>query len=83
MTIRPHKAFAVDETVSETVSETVNRQAKILAILAENPKITVRQIVEIFDLSRTTVSRELRSLKQANRIRRVGSDKSGHWHVVE
>ena len=35
------------------------------------------------NVSERTIYRELAALKQMGLIRRVGSDKTGHWEVIE
>jgi ATP-dependent DNA helicase RecG len=57
--------------------------AKIIKTLLSDPEATQTRIAELTGLSTRTVSREIRSLRDSGRIRRVGSDRSGHWEVVE
>ena len=45
-------------------------------------KVTTKDIISKLNLSERTIYRELATLKQLNRIRRVGSDKTGYWESV-
>ena len=45
-------------------------------------KVTTKDIISKLNLSERTIYRELATLKHLNRIRRVGSDKTGYWESV-
>ena len=53
----------------------------ILALLKDNPDITYDELALKTGKTRETVRVNLRKLESQNLIRRVGSDKSGHWEV--
>ncbi|MDR1275382.1 MAG: winged helix-turn-helix domain-containing protein [Candidatus Accumulibacter sp.] len=55
----------------------------ILNALAEEPKITQKNLAAKVRLSTRTVSREIRELRDSGAIRRVGSDRSGHWEIAK
>ena len=44
---------------------------------------TFYKIAEKIGMSRATVTRALAKLVEIGAIQRVGSDKSGHWEIVE
>lgn len=48
----------------------------------KNRGMTTKDIISKFNMSERTIYRELAALKQLGLIRRVGSDKTGHWEVV-
>jgi ATP-dependent DNA helicase RecG len=56
---------------------------KILAVISSNPSITQKRLAEAVGLSVRTVARELKSLQEANKVQRVGSDRAGYWKVVK
>ena len=75
---------AKDDTVNDTVNDTVKitvTQQKVLNALKENADLTALQIAERMGVSEATVKRALSALKTAGLIKRVGSDKTGHWDV--
>ncbi len=56
---------------------------KLLAVLNENPVLTLKQLSAVTGLGRTRVVQLLSDLKQAGRIERVGSSRSGYWKVAK
>jgi predicted HTH transcriptional regulator len=55
----------------------------IIKYMAENPKITYNELSVATSLGRKTVQRHIQSLKDAGLLRRVGSERGGHWEIVE
>jgi predicted HTH transcriptional regulator len=54
----------------------------ILNAIAENSGITQKDIAAKTGLSTRTVSRKIKSLRDSGTIRRIGSDRSGHWEIT-
>ena len=46
------------------------------------PDATLAELSEATGLSLAGVKKDIRKLKDANLLRRVGPDKGGHWEVV-
>lgn len=59
------------------------RRNIILKLIEENEKISAKQMIEIINVSRPTVERDLKELKEQNKIEYVGSRKSGKWIIKE
>ena len=57
-------------------------EAKIIAIARKSPSVSIPQIAEILGISTRAVEKQIRHLKQTNRIRRIGPAKGGNWQVV-
>jgi predicted HTH transcriptional regulator len=55
---------------------------KIIAIARKSPSVSIPQIAEILGISTRAVEKQIRQLKQTNRIRRIGPAKGGNWQVV-
>lgn len=79
-----------NETINDTINDTINTVTEItdtaksiLASIAENNSITIDGIAEITGLSRTTVNRAIRLLKDQGFIERIGSRKTGKWIVLK
>jgi Predicted transcriptional regulator containing an HTH domain and an uncharacterized domain shared with the mammalian protein Schlafen len=53
----------------------------IIALLAADNMLTRPQLAERIGKDIRTIGRALAKLQQAQRIKRVGSDKAGHWEV--
>jgi ATP-dependent DNA helicase RecG len=55
---------------------------KIIAIARKSPSVSIPQIAEILGISTRAVEKQIRHLKQAKRIRRIGPAKGGNWQVM-
>ncbi|WP_406037795.1 HTH domain-containing protein [Succinimonas sp.] len=51
------------------------------AQVEKNPKITQKELVEQFDISRRTLQRKLNELKEKGKIIRKGGMRYGSWEV--
>ncbi|WP_215883079.1 hypothetical protein [Acidithiobacillus sulfurivorans] len=67
-------------TITITSREPKTPEA-ILVLLANNPLRTRQQRAELMGKDLRTIGRALAKLQQAGKIKRVGSDKTGHWEV--
>ena len=65
------------------VNVPVNRRESLLEIIHKKPSITADELADIFSVTVKTIRRDLNALKDAGQIRRIGSDKSGHWKVID
>ncbi|GHV49873.1 ATPase AAA [Deltaproteobacteria bacterium] len=55
---------------------------KILRAIEKEPTATQVRLSKATGLSERTISREIKRLREAGVIRRIGSDRSGHWEMV-
>ena len=55
---------------------------KILEILAKEPTCTYDELAEQLGVSRRAITKQIKNLREAGKLRRVGPDKSGHWEVM-
>lgn len=56
---------------------------RLLELIRGNPKITFAEMVSAAGISRSAIQKHIERLKDAQRLRRVGPDKGGHWEVIE
>ena len=76
-----------DDTVNDTVNDTVKYDAfslsktenAIFAAIRKNPSYSYEQLADYCGFSRPTIARTIKSLQSKGLIRRIGSDKTGHW----
>ncbi len=59
----------------------VKSNEKVVSLIAENPTITAQEIAESLGLSLAGIEKIIRTLKQQERLRRIGPDKGGHWEI--
>ena len=65
------------KTDGDTVNDT------LFNLIQQNNKISATQISEKLKISLSTVKRKLKELKDNGQIERLGSDKTGHWKIIE
>ena len=79
------------DTVNDTVNDTVKRtdtsqlsktEQAVLDAITTHPDYSYEQLATTCGVSRPTIARTVKTLQVYNRIRRVGSDKTGHWEVI-
>lgn len=68
--------------VDGLVDGLVDSQKRIIEMIAANPRITKKILAEKTGISSTAIDKNLKTLKDKGIIKRVGSDRSGHWQVV-
>ncbi len=78
-----HESFSGESgTVNGTINGTVNEtQKRILAAIKADKKMTYDQLAEMLKKGRTTIYRNIKTMEEANLIKRIGSAKSGNWQV--
>ena len=54
----------------------------IIETLAANPMTTIKELAELLGLSNAGVEKNIRLLKAAGKLRRVGSPRWGYWEVI-
>lgn len=57
-------------------------EKEIISLIKTNSKITQQEMCKITGAGRTTVTNNLRRLKQNNIIERIGSDRNGYWKIL-
>ena len=72
LTERQKKIYHIikDGTINDTVNDTAN------------DTVTAKTLSESLDTSIITIKRDLAVMQSVGVIKRVGSDKTGHWEVV-
>ena len=56
---------------------------RLLELIRGNPKITFAEMSSATGIFRSAIQKHIERLKDAQRLRRVGPDKGGHWEVIE
>ena len=59
------------------------RVIKIIELIKTNNKITTSEIAKILNVTRRTIASDIKVLKQENKVKRIGSDKFGHWEIIK
>ena len=76
--------FIVANKVSNKVSNKANgTKEKIISAIRNNPNVTINQLMVITGLSEPGVKKNLKQLKDAGIIARLGANKNGYWEVLK
>ena len=76
--------FVVSNKVSNKVSDKINKtHAKMIEMIRDNPNITISQFSTKLGLSEPAIKKNLKQLKASRHIKRIGSNKTGYWEVIE
>ena len=73
--IRPHDK-------ADTGKSSLKSSLKILEILSKEPICTYDELAEKLGVSRRAITKQIKNLRDAGKLRRVGPDKGGHWEVL-
>lgn len=73
----------IPEDVTDNVTDNVtDRKTLILNMIIKDNTISTTEIAKQLGVSKRTILRELELLKTAQKLKRVGSEKTGHWEVL-
>ena len=56
---------------------------EIIEQIRNNPKVTYADVVCVTGYSRSWVAKTMKRLQEQNIIKRVGSDKTGYWEIID
>ena len=74
----------VGVNVGVNVGINLNKTQKLVYMsIYNNPHITYFELAEKVSKSEETIRRNIKSLVDFNLIRRVGSNKNGHWEIIK
>jgi len=73
------------ENVPKNVPKNVplKRLDKILTLISKNKNLTMLELSIELDVTDKTIKRDITKLKDANKIKRVGSLKAGYWEIID
>lgn len=84
--------FSLKNREMHILSDTVNDTAKsqidtvndtVFSLIQQDNKITAKDISERLEVSLSTVRRKIKELRANGKLERIGSDKTGHWKIIE
>ncbi len=71
-----------DVTDNVTNNVTNKRLSEILLIIQKNTEITTSELSKVLKVTKRTILRDIDKLKQNNKLKRIGSEKSGKWEII-
>ena len=81
---KKQKGASVNASVNAGVNASVKlsaTQEAIISLMRENPQITIKEIASTLGKNETTITRNIKQLKEEGVVKRVGSDKRGYWLI--
>jgi len=79
----PHFRERSGGLLVELTKSSEKSSEKILRLLQESPSLSARKIAEKLSLSSRAVEKQIKNLKNDNKIKRIGSPKGGYWKVID
>lgn len=70
------------EQEDTTLKSSVKSSVKVLEYIQQNNSVTIVALSQQLGLTLRGVEKQLANLKQQGILKRVGSDKGGHWEIV-
>ena len=68
---------------NDTDNDTDSRLNQIVQLLRKNNKFTTKQLSDFCYVSQITIKRDIEKLKKQKKLKRIGSEKGGHWEIIE
>ena len=73
----------VNDTVKPLDTPQLSKtEQTVLIAIESHPDYSYEQLATACGVSRPTIARTIKTVQGYNRIRRIGSDKTGHWDVI-
>jgi len=73
-----------DEPINEPINEPIKTmEEELLALIRENPRMSKETLACQIGRSRASITRIIKDLVSYGKIKRVGSNKNGHWEFVD
>ena len=69
--------------VAPETSDPLQADKEILFLLKKNPKMTIPELMRETGKSVRTIKRNIKELKSAGFLKRIGPNKGGHWKVIK
>ena len=74
------KNAPINAPINASINPTKTPDA-VLMLIKNNPKITRKQIADTLQKDLRTIGRSIASLQKMRKLKRIGSNKSGHWQI--
>ena len=61
---------------------TLYLEKSLINLIKNNNKILLQEIAGQLNISKRTIRRDIEKLKQQNKLKRIGTEKTGHWEII-
>lgn len=69
-------------TMKTMVKTMVKTTVKILNLIEINSEVTIPQLAQTLELSKSAVEWQIKKLKSEKKLERIGADKGGYWKII-
>jgi fido (protein-threonine AMPylation protein) len=88
ISLKNREMHILSDTANDTANDTVKPQIDtandtVFSLIKRDTKITAKEISERLKMSLSTVKRKIKALRDNGKIERIGSDKTGHWKIMQ
>ena len=78
------KSATENATENATTQKTTQKTTQImLQLMKETPEISIEELATACGITRDGINYNIKKLKEAGHLRRIGGDNGGHWEVIE
>ena len=53
-----------------------------MELIIENPRVTIPELAESLSITERAIEKQIRKLREENKLQRVGPAKGGHWKIL-
>ena len=71
-----------EKSSEKTTKSSEKSSEKILDLIKNKPTISAAEIAMEIDISTRGVEKQIRKLREAGIIKRVGADRGGYWEIT-
>jgi ATP-dependent DNA helicase RecG len=72
-----------EKDIEKDIEKLTMRQREIISLIKASPRISAEELSAKVGINKRNVLLNIRKLKDAGIIQRIGPDKGGHWEIVD
>ena len=86
-TLKEHQGTSIIQTKESEVRDKVRdkfgiNSGQIIEQIRRNPNVTLDEIAATFSVTRRSIEKKIKELRDAGYLKREGSNKSGRWVIL-
>jgi Fic family protein len=71
------------KSIQESLKSDQKSDQKILALMKENNKVTIKELCKILSMSESGVKKVIKKIKDEGKVERIGGLKAGYWELKD
>lgn len=82
-TLKEHQGTSIIQTKESEVRDKFGMNSgQIIEQIRRNPNVTLDEIAATFSVTRRSIEKKIKELRDAGYLKREGSNKSGRWVIL-